>query len=65
MSTWEIRYDAVVVAAYETWTRNGSGLDDVDCERAIKSCRDAATNVWRCGMTDADWYVETLRRLQA
>lgn len=63
--TWETRYDAVVLAAFETWTRNGLGNSFDENEQAIKSCRDAATNAWLDGMSDCDWLAATLARLPA
>lgn len=63
MMTWEDRYDAVVVAAWERWTKNGLGLDTDDVEQTTKSVRDAATNVWQDGMGDMEWIAATLARL--
>jgi hypothetical protein len=65
MDTWENRYDAVVVAAFEAWTKNGLGNTFEENEEAIKTCRDAATNAWIEGMHDGEWLAATLARLNA
>ena len=65
MLSWEIRYDAVVVAAFETVTKNGLGNSYDLNEQVIKSCRDAATNAWDEGMDDVEWIAATLKRIQA
>lgn len=63
MFSWENRYDAVVVAAFEVWTKNGLGNSFDENEEAIKSCRDAATNTWIEDMHDSEWLAATLARL--
>jgi hypothetical protein len=63
MNTWENRYDAVVLASFEVWTKNGLGNSFEENEDAIKSCRDAATNTWVEGINDAEWLRATLARL--
>jgi len=65
MNTWENRYDAVVVAAFETMTKNGLGRDFDECEEAIKQIKDAATNVFTEDMDDATWLIATLARVAA
>jgi hypothetical protein len=63
MNTWENRYDAVVLAAFEIWTKNGLGMGIEEREEAIKSVRDAATNTYIESMDDVTWLHATVSRL--
>ena len=62
---WENRFDAIVVHAWEAWTKNGLGLDQDDIEQTVKTVQDAANNAWLDGMTDCQWLTETMRQLEA
>lgn len=61
---WNATYDALTVAVFEAWTNNGAGMDDDAREQAIKSVRDALTNEWQDGMSEAEWQAAALRRLR-
>lgn len=56
-------YDALTVAVWEAWTKNGLGLDDDAREQTIKSVQDALTNAWQDGMTEAQWQAAAIARL--
>lgn len=60
---FEATRDAVITAAWETWTQNGLGLDTDEREQTTKSVADAVTNVWQPDMDDAAWLAATLARL--
>lgn len=60
---WQASYDALTVAVFEAWTKNGQGMDDDTREQAIKSVRDALTNEWQDGMSETKWQAATMRRL--
>lgn len=55
MFTWEMRRDAVTVAVWEIWTRNGAGLDQDEREQTGKSAAAAVANAHQDEMTDEDW----------
>jgi hypothetical protein len=62
---YETRRDAIVVAAWETWTKNGLGLDDDMKVQTEKSVQDAVNNAYIEGISDKDWLAATLRDLPA
>jgi hypothetical protein len=62
-ATYEQRLDAVTTAAWETWTKNGLGLDDDEREQTGKSVRDAAANEYVDDISDKDWLDRTLARV--
>jgi hypothetical protein len=62
---YETRRDAIVVAAWETWTKNGLDLDDDMKVQTEKSVQDAVNNAYIEGISDKDWLAATLRDLPA
>ena len=60
MLNYETRLDTIVTHAWETWTKNGLGLDADDREETTKTVQDAATNAYQDDMTDSEWLVATL-----
>lgn len=62
---WQASYDALTVAVWEAWTKNGLGMDDDAREQATKSVQDALTNAWQDGMTEAEWRAAAEKRLGA
>lgn len=65
MMTYEQRLDMIVTHAWETWTKNGLGLDDDDRIQTSKTVQDAAANAYVDDMNDGDWLAATLKRLSA
>jgi hypothetical protein len=63
MYDYETRRDMIVTHAWESWTKNGLGLDADDRAQTEKTVRDAANNTWVEGINDVDWLAATLRRL--
>ena len=57
---YETSFDAIVLAVWERWTKNGLNLDDDDREQTLQSVRDAATNTWTEDTTEAMWLKATL-----
>jgi hypothetical protein len=49
---FDLHYDRVCTAVWETWTKNGLGLDDDDCYQTMQSVRDAVTNAYVAGGND-------------
>jgi hypothetical protein len=62
---YEARRDMIVTHAWETWTKNGLGLDDDDREQTTKSVQDAVNNTYTDDMTDTEWLAATLKSLSA
>ena len=60
----EQRLEMIVVAAWETWTKNGLNLDDDLQIETTKTVQDAAADEYYVGINDADWLTGTLRRLR-
>jgi len=56
-------FDAIVLAIWEQWTKNGLNLDDEMCEQTYKTVVDAANNTYRPDITLVDWMTETLQAL--
>lgn len=61
---YETRRDTIVTHAWETWTKNGLGLDDEGREQTTKTVQDAANNAYFENIGDIDWLAATLARLQ-
>jgi len=53
----------VAAAAWETWTKNGLGLDADDREQTAKAVNDATNNAWLYDMDESAWLAATLSRL--
>jgi hypothetical protein len=49
---FDLHYDRVCTAVWETWTKNGLGLDEDDCYQTMQSVRDAVTNAYVAGGND-------------
>lgn len=60
---WETRRDKIAMHAWETWTKNGLGLDDWDREQTAKTVNDKVSNAYQDGMTDSEWLTATLKLL--
>ena len=65
MLSHERRHNMVAVHAWETWTKNGIGLDEDMREQTAKTVRDAVNNTWVDGISDGDWLAATLKYLRA
>lgn len=63
MLTYEQRCDMIVTNAWETWTKNGLGLDSEDRDRTTKTVQDAVNNTYSDDISDKDWLAATLDRL--
>jgi hypothetical protein len=61
--THETRRDMIVTHAWETWTKNGLGLDAEDREATTKTVQDAVNNTYVEDISDLDWLTATLKRL--
>jgi hypothetical protein len=64
MIDWEARFDAVVLAVWETWTCNGARMDAEEREETLKTVRDAATNSYVERIDDGEWQAATLALLR-
>jgi hypothetical protein len=62
---WDLRFDAVAQAAWETWTKIGLNMNRNARDETMRTVYDAATNVWIDGMSDAQWVAATLKRLRS
>jgi len=62
-SHWENNFDTVVTHVWETWTKNGLGLDDDELEQTIKTVQDAVNNEWLENISQENWYRAALARL--
>lgn len=60
---YQASYDALTVAVWEGWTKNGLRMDPDDREQAVKAVQDALTNTWTEGMTEVEWQAAALARL--
>jgi hypothetical protein len=60
---YETRRDMIVTHAWETWTKNGLGLDDEDRWQTTKSVQDAVNNAYTDDITDSAWLEATLKLL--
>jgi hypothetical protein len=58
------RRDMIVTHAWETWTKNGLGLDDDMREQTTKTVQDAVNNTYVDDIDDGDWLSDTLNRLR-
>ena len=61
--SYETRRDMIVTNAWETWTKNGLGLDSEDREETTKTVQDAVNNTYFEDISDSDWLAATLKRL--
>jgi hypothetical protein len=61
--SYDDRCDMIVTCAWETWTKNGLGLDDDMRYQTERTVQDAANNVYTDDITDTEWLAATLRRL--
>jgi hypothetical protein len=61
---YDTRRDMIVTHAWETWTKNGLGLDERERLQTAKSVQDAVQNVYTEDMSDMQWLAATLRRLR-
>jgi hypothetical protein len=57
------RRDMIVTHAWETWTKNGLGLDSEDRDQTTKTVQDAVNNTYVDDISDSDWLAATLDRL--
>ena len=64
MPTYEQRRDMIVTNAWETWTKNGLGLDAEMRAETEKTVADAANNTYYDDITDEAWLAATLARLR-
>lgn len=62
-SQWENNFDSVACHVWETWTKNGLGLDQEEREQTIKSVQDAVNNEWVENISQENWYHAALARL--
>lgn len=63
MLTYEQRCDMITTHAWETWTKNGLGLDDEDRAQTTHTVQDAVNNTYHDEISDIDWLAATLKRL--
>lgn len=63
MYDYETRRDMITTHAWETWTKNGLGLDEDDRAQTTKSVQDAVNNAYIDDISDSDWLAATLKRL--
>ena len=60
---YETKHSMVSTHAWETWTKNGLGLDDDARIETAKTVQDAVTNVYVEGLNVVSWLSRTLERL--
>jgi hypothetical protein len=60
---YETRRDMIVTHAWETWTKNGRGLDDDGRWQTTKTVQDAVNNAYIDDISDADWLIAVLKQL--
>lgn len=63
MLTYDQRRDMIVTHAWETWTKNGLGLDAEMRTETEKTVQDAVNNTYQDDITDEAWLAATLARL--
>jgi hypothetical protein len=63
MQTYNQQHDTVVTHVWETWTKNGLGLDADEKFQTLQSVQDAATNVYIKNMLPHKWAAATIVRL--
>lgn len=63
MLDYNSRRDMIVTHAWETWTKNGLGLDRDASLETTKTVQDAANNTYADDITDEAWLAATLKRL--
>ena len=62
---YETRFDMIVTHAWETWTKNGLGLDYDERNQTTKTVQDMVNNEYRDDISDSDWLRAVLLRLGA
>jgi hypothetical protein len=63
MLTYEQRCDMITMHAWETWTKNGNGMDDDMRRETERTVQDAVNNTYCDGIADTEWLATTLRKL--
>lgn len=63
MLTYDQRRDMIVTNAWETWTKNGLGLDAEMRAETERTVQDAVNNTYQDDITDEGWLAATLTRL--
>jgi hypothetical protein len=63
MQTYNQQHDTVVIHVWETWTKNGLGLDADERSQTLQSVQDAATNAYTEDAPMHEWAAATLARL--
>jgi hypothetical protein len=64
MMNWDLRCDAIVLAAWKAWTNNGQNMNKETREETIRTVREAAINAWINRIDDDAWLAATLQRLR-
>jgi hypothetical protein len=64
MFDYDARLGAVVTAAWDTWTKNGLNLDEIECELTGDTVREAAISSYFTGISNSEWLAATLVRLE-
>ena len=62
-ATHEDRRDTIVTHAWETWTKNGLGLDDEMQMETVRTVRYVVNHTYVVGITDSDWLAAAIKRL--
>lgn len=60
---YETRRDMIVTNAWETWTKNGLGLDAEMRRETEQTVQDTVNNTYIDGIDDLSWLAATLKRL--
>jgi len=63
MQIFDQNFDTVVTHVWETWTKNGLGLDADEMFLTMQSVQDAVTNAYTDGVPLHEWAAATLARL--
>ncbi len=57
---YHTRRDMIVTHAWETWTKNGLGLDEDQRRETEETIRDAVNNTYTDDISDLEWLADTL-----
>jgi hypothetical protein len=57
------RAEMIATHAWETWTKNGLGLDSNQLFATVQAVNDAVADAWTDGISDIAWLDATLKRL--